>query len=309
MGFENNTIEQQRKQFEEGQNARAKERNKNRTLLEKMAFKGRVSGLDIAKEEADEMGGEAEELLKNGDVSTLSEAVEELNAKEKYLLKDKEQIRKEEYVRAKALKVIEKMEAGELDKAFELLSKGSLMAVDYDEETKRMIGEYVTPFVRIRAVEDIKNKNVDDLIELLSGRLSTYSPNVRENIPFITADDLNEISINILKSPEIIARIQNYLVDRLKNAPNVFHHVLKRFVDLGFVTKEEVISLPKIKEVARVLLVNCPLQREVYTDSPGSQLSQLFQQRTFDELNEIFTGLGILDEIEIEQIRSERLER
>ena len=85
--------------------------------------------------------------------------------------------------------------------------------------------------------------------------------------------------------------------------------MLKRFVDLGFVTKEEVISLPKIKEVARVLLVNCPLQREVYTDSPGSQLSQLFQQRTFDELNEIFTGLGILDEIEIEQIRSERLER
>jgi len=301
MNFEN--LEQQRGQFEEENEIRAKERNKNRTLGEKLTLKNKATGLEITAEEAVKMDEEAEKLVQHGEASTLSEAIEKLNTKEEFALKGKELIQKEEYARARALKVVEKIEAGEFEKARQLLSRSSAMAVDYDEETQRLIGKYVAPFVRARIIEDIKNKNGDDLVKLLE-RLSTYSPNVREFIPFIKADDLREIPQDVLKSPEIFAKIQDYLVDSLRNTPNVFDRVLEKYIELGFVTKEEIVTLPKIEETAKSLLMHSPLQQEAYTDSPASQLQKLFRESTFGELKEIFILLGILSEAEIERIRS-----
>ncbi len=298
MSFEN--LEQQRKQSEAENEVRAEERNKNRTLRDKLTFKNKVTGLEMAEEEARKMGEEAEKLAQSEEASTLSEAIETLNTKEEFSLKGKERIEKEEYARAKALKVVEKLEAGDFEKAFHLLDSSSMMATRYDEETRRLIREYVAPLIRARAIEDLKNKNGDDflkLLEQLGNRMGPYS---------LKAEDLKEIPPDVLKSPEIVAKVRDYLVESFKSEPHVFDRVLERYVGLGFVTKEEIVRLPQIEEAARTRLMRCPLQQEVYTDSPGSQLKKLFQEPTFNLLKKRFTELGILSEAEIEQIRAER---
>jgi len=159
MSFEkpNPTAEQ----FSEEDKVRAEERNRYRKLSEKLLGRGKVTGMDIAIERAMKLDEETEKMIADGEAKTTLEALEKINEKEGLGLKGKELIGKEEYARTEALRIMKKVDEGKFEKARNiLLGSDKIFSPDYgqDEVKNQLIGKNITPFIKEKVVEYIKNK-------------------------------------------------------------------------------------------------------------------------------------------------------
>ncbi len=299
MAFEN--IDPTREQFDEQNKIRAKERNKHRSLGQKLLGKDKVAGVDMAEEQAREMNTAAEQLVEQGEIATVPEAIEKVNSTEEFSLKGGERIQKEEAARAKVLDAVRAMNEGDYKKARTILLSDNL-GNGFDKETQDQIDRTVRPLIKKRIIESIKQKNGDELIKILES-LTNYVQNLKGIVDWVKPEDLKDIPKESLHSPEILEKVRAHLNDDLQRQPTIFDYAIEKYSQFGFFTKEEITSFPEIKETATKLLKQSPVEEPNYSSSAVGDLGRLFRQPTFSQLRNIFLKAGIFTEAEIEQIK------
>jgi len=303
---------------------RAKERNKYRTLGEKLFNKNEYTGIDIAEEEAMKMNEESDKLVNDGEAANYTEAIKKLNDREDpafAALKGEELIKKEEYARIQGLRIAKKLDEGDIDKARDIFT-GNFFRKGYDEETQILTENYVIPFAKEKIINDINQGNGDEVVKMINN-FSDYLRNldIKDPVEFIKPEDLEQIPVEVLKSPAIVEKIKSYLIgncaDHLHpNHYGIFKSELGRFSKLGFISKEdeeEILKSPKIKEVAREKLIQS--RDKGQENGPGAYVIRksnnsekniiVYAIPSFKELKKVVLELGILDDGEIEKIESD----
>jgi len=214
---------------------------------------------------------------------------------------NQELAKKEEYAQTRSSKITEKIDEGNIKKAMEIFTN-NFFKKGYDQETQILTENHVIPFVKEKIIGDINNRKGDELVKMIDG-FHSYLRNgdMEEVVEFIKPDDLKQIPEDTLKSPEIVEKIKSYLVNDCEkhlhpNHYGIFKHMLERFSKLGFVSEEEIIKSPEIKEVARKKLV------ESIKNGPKEGLIRNIIPE-FEKLKKVILELGILDEEEVKQIK------
>jgi hypothetical protein len=230
------------------------------------------------------------------------QSVEQPNSAEKPTPENRELAKRERYAQTQASKVIEKLNEGDVEKAHDLfIGVAGIMPKYHDTETQILIDDRVSPYIREKVIKAIVNGRGDELVQTLH-RFHGHLRGGTEKVDFIRPEDLEQIPEEVLKSPEIIKKVHDHLIERFGHSPNTFDYELELYSKLGFITPEEIVKLPEIKEAANSLLRQSPMELN-YSSSAVGDLRRLFRENTFDDLKKIILKLGILSETEIEQIR------
>lgn len=241
MNFEQ--INQSRGKFEQEQDVRAEERNKYRTLGQKIFLKDRVSGMDMAIEQAMKMDEEAKKLISSGEATIFTDAIEILNGKDEFALKGKDLIKKEEYIRPKILQFIKHLDKNEFLEAFgvSIVTSNRFRG---DRDTLRIRNEAIKPLINQKLSELITNKDGKNLIEafhyfsiIMKGRIN------RENIAQIPDD--------LLKSPEIVEEVKKSLIHWMKDNPSTYALWRDKWSSIGVIDANGMNNSPEIQKVLR----------------------------------------------------------
>lgn len=233
---------QTRERFEEERDIRAKERNKYRTLGQKIFLKDKVSEIDMAIEQAMKMDEEAKKLIDSGEVTVFPDAIEILNGKDEFALKGKDLIKKEEYIRPKVLQFIRHLDKNEFLEAFGV----SIITSDRirgDRDTLRIRNEAIKPLINQKLSEIITNKNGKNLVEAFH-----YFSIMRDSI---NREDIAQIPDDLLKSPEIVEEVKGSLIHWMKDNPSAYAHWRDKWSSLGVIDANEMNNSPEIQKVLR----------------------------------------------------------
>jgi len=240
MNFEQ--ISQTREKFEDEQKIRAKERNKYRTLGQKLFLKDKFSGIDMAVEEAIKMDDEAKKLINSGEAATFADAIEILNGTEEFALKGKDLIKKEEYIRPKILQFSKYLDDNEFLKAFgaSIIDSPRLRG---DRDVLRLRNEALAPLINQKLSELIINKDGKNLVEA-----HHFFTIIKSKI---NREDIAEIPDNLLKSPEIINEVKKSLVSWMQNNPSSYAHWRDKWSALGIIDPDKMNNSPEIQKILK----------------------------------------------------------
>lgn len=224
------------------QDERAGERNKYRTLAQKLFGKEKVAGVDMAMEEAMRM-----DTLIDGEVekgTKVEEAVKDVSALPEFRLKGLRNIQKEEYVRAKTLQFAHALEENKLLKA-KVLRK--LPQLEVDDTTVEMYQDAVKSVINTRAGDLATQKDGEGFRKVIRG----FGDDIQRDRMAVTDE--------VLKAPEIQGPIQKDLVASFKRhntiSPEAFAKDRDRLVEMGVVDVVEINQLPEIQQVAKDRLI------------------------------------------------------
>jgi|GEM_PF-2972457 len=259
------------------QDERAGERNKYRSLAQKLFGQEKVIGIDMAMEEAMRMDTLIDQEVEEGE--TMSDAVKSASALPEFRLKGLRNIQKEEYLRAKALQFAHALEENKFLKA-KILRK--LPQFEVDDATVEMYQEAVTSAVNQRAGDLVTQKDGGNFRKVVRG----FGDDIQRDRMKVTDEEL--------KAPEIQAPIQKDLVVSFKwhntISPKAFAKDRDRLVKMGIVDTTEINELPEIQLVARDRLVKSFIWHNVI--SPDS----------FAKDRDGLVEIGVVKAIEINQL-------
>lgn len=231
-----------RQQFQEEQADRAGERNKYRTLSEKMFGKGKVTNIDMAMEEAIQMDSLIDQEVQKG--SSMPDAVKAVTHLPEFQLKGLRLIKQEEFVRAKALQFGHALEENKFLKAKVLRE---LPLLEVDDQTQEMYKQAVSDAVHGRAKDLAMQKDGGSFIKLVHGFRGD-----------MTQEGIKQIPQEALHAPEIQGHIQKELIASLNyHSATVekFGRDRDRYASLGIVNAAEINKLPEIQKLAKDRLV------------------------------------------------------
>jgi hypothetical protein len=224
------------------QDERAGERNKYRTLAQKLFGQGKVSGIDMAMEEAMKMDSLIDQEVSKG--SSMSDAVQAVSHLPEFQLKGLRLIKQEEFVRAKALQFGHALEENKFLKAKVLRE---LPLLEVDGQTQDMFKQAVSDVVHGRAKDLAVQKEGGNFVKLVHGFRGD-----------MTQDGIKQIPQDALHAPEIQGPIQKELIASL-NYHSVtvedFGRDRDKYATLGIVSAAEINKLPEIQKLAKDRLV------------------------------------------------------
>lgn len=229
---------QSRNEYEEKQYNFAEEKNKCRTLAQKLFFKNKVSGMDIMIEEALKMDQEMEKLIANGKADTFTEAIQILEKGKK----DTE--KQDKYAELSALEIVRNLENGAISKASSI-ALNRMYGKEAIPEARGDIKKYIAPYVKEKIIYSIKNKNARGLVQLLKNDFGEY----------IKPEDLKEMPQDVLKSPEIMSEVNKEVIScfdpkEIVDPKGKFEFRIREYTRLGLITYEEAINLPGVRKKA-----------------------------------------------------------
>lgn len=252
---------------------RAREQNSYRTLWKKIFGIEKTGAMDIAMEEAMKMDKKIEWMMQEGKAKSISEAVEIASQQNEFEPKTKDKTEKEEFLRPFILEIGKFIESNHFSVASMIeYDVGCLKGVD--DEMRQMLKEVISPLIDKKIIECIKSKDGKSFLEAFM----TYK---HEKIDKIKKDNnINELGLSEeeLRAPEIVNAVKERLIDSFERfcimrIPNrrmlefivedkkqfgIDNFVIFRdeMVKTGIVSKEEINGLEKIKNRAKILLVN-----------------------------------------------------
>lgn len=224
------------------QDERATERNKYRSLAQKLFGKGKVTGVDIAMEEAMRMNPLIDQEVESG--ATMEDAVKKVSALPEFKLKGRTNIQKEEYVRARVLQFAHALEENKFLKAKVLRVIPLLEVLD---DRVEMYQDAVKSAINQRAGDLVKQKDGNNFRRIVRG----FGGDVQRDRMQVTDEEL--------KTPEIQDPIRRDLVESFRYhtpfTPDKFAKERDKLVAMGIVEGAEINRLPEIKQIARDRLV------------------------------------------------------
>lgn len=237
-----NQINQERKVFDKEQDIRAEERNKYRTIGEKIFFENKVSGMDMAIEQAIKMDEEAQKLIDSDEAANFPDAIEILNKKDEFALKDKTIIKKEEFVRPKVLQFTKYLEENKFLEAFgaSIISSGKFRG---DQETLCIRNEAIMPLINQKLSELITNKDGKNFVEAFH-----YFSIIKNGI---NRENIAQVPDDLLKSPEIVGAVKEHLIKWMKDNPSFYAHWRDIFSPLGIISADEMNNSPEIQKILK----------------------------------------------------------
>jgi hypothetical protein len=235
-------ISQTREQFKKEREFRAKERNRYRTIWQKIFGLGKTTEMDIAIEEALRMDAEIETLMREGKVASTTEAVELIEKEGKFGLKGKERISKEEWARFRALQFAGALEKNDLGKASEIVYRARQEKVD--DESRQILEETIAPLIIQKVAELVQNRDGKNFVRAFY-ELSRLHP--------ITAEGLSQKD---LQSPEIQGAIKEDLIKRASIGPLTYSEMRDKLANGGFIDAKEVNQLPEVQEIIKSDLID-----------------------------------------------------
>jgi hypothetical protein len=278
-------IFQTRKKFEKEWEIRAKERNRYRTIWQKIFGREKTTAMDIAIEEALRMDAEIEALMREGKVASTTEAIEVIEKEGKFGLKGKERISKEEWARFRALQFAGALEKNDFGKAKEIVYRAGLEK-GIDDESRQILKETIAPLITQKIIE---------LVQAKDGRNFVRAFYELGNLHPITAEGLSQEN---LQSPEIQGAIKESLILWMRVNPEYFAEYRDKWVNAGFVkNKEELNTLREIQQIAKEKLIEWMRTNPVY----------FAEYRDRWELLEIIDGQQMNQLPEIQKIAKEKL--
>lgn len=256
------------------QDERAGERNKYRTLAQKLFGQEKVSGVDMAMEEAMKMNSLIDQEVEKG--TKMDEAVKTVSTLPEFKLKGLRNIKKEEYVRAKTLQFAHALEENKFLKA-KVLRK--LPQTEVDDATVEIYQNAVTSAINQRAGDLVNQKDGENFRKVIRGFGNDIQ---RERI---------QVTDEALKTPEIQGPIQKDLVGSFKwhntISPESFAKERDRLVKMGIVDSTEINQLPEIQQVAKDRLVE------------SFKWHNTIDPNSFAKERDSFVALGVADKAEI----------
>lgn len=260
-------INESREQFDEEHNLRAEERNRYRTIWQKMFGLEKTTGMDTAMEEALKMDAAIEEELKEGRAETIDEALKNVDQMPNFQLKGEGRIQKEEYAGAKALQVGRAITNNEFHEAVSIWNKEHFRS-GVDDETKQFMSEHIVTLIKNHTAELARSKDGTNFVSSIYWFGSHFK-----------AEDLPQDEV---KSPEITGAVRDHAVSWLKT----FHHEggvgkeWKKFSRLGLLNEEEIVQDPEVRQFAEQRAAS--YFRTFY-----------YEPATFARIRDNFTRLGI----------------
>ena len=229
-----------REQFDGEADFRARERNKYRSVWQKMFGRDKSDSMDMIMEEAIAMNAAIDKELKNGRVQDMDEALDVVDQMSQFQLKGTERVKVEEYARTKTLQIGEAIESNEFYKASSILYREQHKK-GVDKETAQVMSEQTTAFVKqhVGSLAEAKDgKNLVNAISAFDSRL-----------------DKSDISPEAAKSPEILKAVSDDLISYFRtfavSEPKVFVKEVERFTKFGLAEREKIVQTPEIKEFTR----------------------------------------------------------
>ena len=240
MNFEQ--IKPTREDFVSERETRAKERNKYRTVWQKILGKEKTGEMDIATEEALQMDTEIKKILDEGRAASTSEAIEVIEKEGNFGLKGKERISKEEWARFRTLQFGGALEENDFGKASQIIIQAQ-QEKKINDETKQILKETISPVIIKKLSELVQNRDGENFVLAFHelGRLQS-----------INREDLLQEN---LQSPEIQNAIKQNIIGC--NAPEYFQTVRDKWVKAGVVDLETANQFEEIKEKAKQNIIGC----------------------------------------------------
>ena len=234
---------QTRERFEQEREIRAKERNRYRTIWQKIFGREKTTAMDIAIEEALRMDAEIETLMREGKVASTTEAVEVIEKEGKFRLRGKERIGKEEWARFRALQFAGALEKNDFGKANEIVYQAR-WEKKVNDESRQILQETIAPLI---------TQKVAELVQAKDGRNFVHAFYTLSNLKPITAEGLPQEN---LQSPEIQGAIKESLIFWMRVNPEYFAEYRDKWANAGFVENKEALNtLPEIQQIAKEELI------------------------------------------------------
>lgn len=169
-----------REQFEQELDIRAKERDRYRTIWQKILGQKKTSGMDIAVEEALRMDAEIETMMQKGRVASTTEAVEAIEKEGKFGLKGQERIGKEEWSRFRTLQFGGALGKNDFGKASEIIYQAK-WEKKVDGENRQILKETIAPLITQKVTELIQVKDGRNFVRAFNelGWFEPFSSNNR----------------------------------------------------------------------------------------------------------------------------------
>lgn len=259
------------------QGERATERSKYRSLAQKLFREGKVTGIDMAIEEAMGMNILIDQKVEEG--VSMSDAVKQVSMLPEFKLKGLRNIQKEEYVRAKALQFAHALEENKFLKA-KVLRK--LPQFEVDDATVEVYQDAVKTAINQHAGDLVREKDGKNFRRIVSG----FAGDIQRGRMQVTDEEI--------RAPEIQNPIREDLVESFRYhtpfTPDKFAQRRDKLVGMGIVDGAEINALPEIQQIARQKLTDSFSYHTPFT--PG----------TFVEERDALVKIGIVSAEEVNSI-------
>jgi len=270
---------QTREQFEQERDIRAKERNRYRTIWQKILGREKTGEMDIAVEEALRMDAEIETMMQEGKVASTTEAVEVIEKEGNFGLMGQERIGKEEWARFRTLQFGGALEENDFGKASEIVYQAG-QEKKVDDENRQILEETIAPLITQKVAELIQAKDGRNFVRAFY-ELGRLQP--------ITAEGLSQEN---LQSPEIQGAIKENLISWMRTDPEYFAKYRNKWEQAGIINGSEMNMLQEVQNIAKDKLISWmridPEYFAKYRDLWGNAgIIEVDEMNTLEEIQKI----------------------